>query len=196
MEYSQSFKNAVDLTEEKINALLKEKSTVAIAIDGRCASGKTSLAKVLSQRLVCTVFHIDDFYLPREKQTEERLRQSGGNIDRERFLNEVLSPALNGKTVSLKAFDCKTQGYKPSVEIQPEKVVIIEGSYSCHNDFYALCDLHIYLTISPEMQKERIVKRNGEEGYKIFESKWIPAEEKYFNEQGIENKCELVFETE
>ena len=108
----------------------------------------------------------------------------------------MLLPALNGKAVSLKPFDCKIQGYKPCVEIQPEKVVIIEGSYSCHSDFSALYDLHIFLTISPEIQKERIVNRNGEEGYKSFKSKWIPAEEKYFNEQGIENKCELVFETE
>ena len=51
-------------------------------------------------------------------------------------------------------------------------------------------------TISPETQKERVVKRNGEDGYKIFKSKWIPAEEKYFNEQDIQNKCEIVFETE
>ncbi len=193
MEYSQSVKNAVILTEEKIKSLLKEKGKFAVAIDGRSASGKTTFAKLLKERLGCTVFQIDDFYLPREEQTEERISQSGGNIDRKRFLNEVLLPAKNGETVSYKAFDCKTQDYKNALEIKPENVVITEGSYSCHNDFYALYDLRIFLTVSPEIQKERIIKRNGEEGYKIFKDKWIPFEEKYFNEQDIENKCELVF---
>lgn len=194
MEYSQSLINAVNVTEEKIKALLKEKSRVSVAVDGRCASGKTTFVKMLGKRIDCTVFHIDDFYLPREQQTEERLNQSGGNVDRERFLNQVLLPALNGEAVSYKAFDCKRQDCKPCIEIQPQKVIITEGSYSCHSDFFNLFDLHIFLTVSPEAQKERIIKRNGEEGYKTFKNKWIPSEEKYFNEQDVKNKCELVFE--
>lgn len=194
MEYNQTLINAVALTEEKINKLLDEKGRVVVSVDGRSASGKTMFAKMLSQKLGCTVFHIDDFYLPREKQTEERLSQSGGNIDRERFLNEVLLPSLKGDTVTYKAFDCKAQTYKESVEIEPERIVITEGSYSCHNDFYNLYDLHIFLTVSPEIQKERIIKRNGEEGYKAFESKWIPFEERYIKDQDVKNKCKLVFE--
>lgn len=194
MEYNQTLINAVALTEEKINKLLDEKGRVVVSVDGRSASGKTIFAKMLSQRLGCTVFHIDDFYLPREKQTEERLSQAGGNIDRERFLNEALLPSLKGEKITYKAFDCKTQGYKDSFEIKPQRVVIAEGSYSCHNDFYDLYDLHIFLTVSPEAQKERIIKRNGEEGYKLFENKWIPLEEKYFTEQDVKGKCELVFE--
>ncbi len=196
MEYNKALENAVSLTEERIKALLKEKGKVAVAIDGRSASGKTTFAMLLKERLGCTVFQIDDFYLPREEQTEERLSQTGGNIDRERFLNQVLLPSLKGEEVIYKAFDCKTQDYKNSLEIKPETVVITEGSYSCHNDFYALYDLHIFLTVSPEIQKERIIKRNGEEGYKIFKDKWIPFEERYFNEQGVKSKCELVFENQ
>ncbi len=196
MEYSQSIEYAVNITEKRIKELLREKSRVLIAVEGRSASGKTTFAKLLSQRLSCTVFHIDDFYLPKEKQTEERLSQSGGNIDRESFLNYLLLPSLKGEEVIYKAFDCKTQRYKDSVKIQSGKIVVTEGVYSCHNDFYDLYDLHIFLTVSPEIQKERIIKRNGEDVYKIFKDKWIPREENYFKEQDIKNKCELVFVTE
>ncbi|MDR1683994.1 MAG: (d)CMP kinase, partial [Elusimicrobiota bacterium] len=35
-----------------------------IAIDGRCAAGKTTFAKWLAARLKAPVLHIDDFYLP------------------------------------------------------------------------------------------------------------------------------------
>ena len=194
MEYNKSLINAVSLTEEKIKALLKEKSVVTIAIDGRCGSGKSTFAELLSKNFECNVFHMDDFYLPLEKRTKERLDEAGGNIDRERFLKEVLVPAKNGEEVFYKVFDCKVQSLKALVTMKPKSIVITEGSYSCHNDFFALYDLHIFLTVSPETQKERIIKRNGEEEYKAFENKWIPYEERYFKEQDIENKCELVFE--
>ncbi len=193
MEYNKSFKTALEEIKEEIKSILKEKEAIIIAIDGRCGSGKTTLANVLSETFDCNVFHMDDFYLPRAMQTEKRVSQAGGNIDRERFLNEVLIPAKNGEAVSYKAFDCEAQGYKNFIKIEPQKIAIIEGSYSCHSDFYALYDMHVFLTISPETQKERIIKRNGEEGYKAFENKWIPFEERYFKEQDVKNKCELVF---
>ncbi|MBP3560801.1 MAG: AAA family ATPase [Clostridia bacterium] len=194
MEYNKSLINSVILTEEKIKALLKEKSVVTIAIDGRCGSGKSTFAELLSKKFDCNVFHMDDFYLPLEKRTKERLDEAGGNIDRQRFLKEVIVPARNGEAVFYKAFDCKVQSLKPTVTMKPKSIVITEGSYSCHNDFYDLYDLHIFLTVSPEIQKERIIKRNGEDGYKAFENKWIPFEERYFKEQDVKSKCELVFE--
>ena len=194
MEHNNAFKTAVEKTEDKIKTVLKEKGNALIAIDGRCGSGKSTFAELLSKKFDCNVFHMDDFYLPLEKRTKERLDEAGGNIDRQRFLEEVIVPARNGEAVFYKAFDCKLQSLKPTVTMKPKSIVITEGSYSCHNDFYALYDLHIFLTISSETQKERIIKRNGEDGYKAFESKWIPYEERYFKEQDIENKCEIVFE--
>ncbi len=196
MEYNEALKTAVEKTEDKIKTVLKEKGKALIAIDGRCGSGKSTFAELLSKKVDCNVFHMDDFYLPLEKRTKERLDEAGGNIDRERFFKEVLVPSKNGEDVFYKVFDCAAQSLKPPIKIPPKNIVVIEGSYSCHNDFYALYDLHIFLTVSPEIQKERIKKRNGEEGYKAFENKWIPFEERYFKEQDIENKCEIVFVTE
>ena len=194
MEHNNAFKTAVEKTEDKMKTVLKEKGNALIAIDGRCGSGKSTFAELLSKKFDCNVFHMDDFYLPLEKRTKERLDEAGGNIDRERFLKEVLVPSKKGEDVFYKVFDCAAQSLKPPIKISPKNIVITEGSYSCHNDFYALYDLHIFLTVSPENQKERIKKRNGEEGYKAFENKWIPYEERYFKEQDIENKCEIVFE--
>jgi uridine kinase len=47
-----------------------------VAIDGRCASGKTTLAGKLRSALKCNVVHMDNFYLPFAKRTEERMAQS------------------------------------------------------------------------------------------------------------------------
>ena len=45
----------------KIVSASEEKEYVTVAIDGRCASGKTTLAKQISDRIPCNVFHTDDF---------------------------------------------------------------------------------------------------------------------------------------
>ena len=41
-----------------------------LAIEGMCASGKTTLANTFIDKY--TVIHIDDFFLPPEKKTKER----------------------------------------------------------------------------------------------------------------------------
>ena len=63
-----------------------------VAIDGRCASGKTTLAGQIQAAAQCNMVHIDDFYLPFSLQTEERMAQPGGIIDFDRLLSEVLFP--------------------------------------------------------------------------------------------------------
>ena len=71
-----------------------------LAIDGRCASGKSTLGQELAEKWNASLFHMDDFYLQPHQRTEERLAEPGGNVDRERFLKEVLLPLRSGQTVS------------------------------------------------------------------------------------------------
>ena len=42
-------------------ARMQPQKPYILAIDGRCASGKTTLANELSQSLSCNVVHMDDF---------------------------------------------------------------------------------------------------------------------------------------
>ena len=49
-----------------------------VAIDGRCAAGKTTLAGELQAALGCNVVHMDDFYLPFSRRTAERMARPGG----------------------------------------------------------------------------------------------------------------------
>ena len=60
-----------------------------LAIDGRCGSGKSTLAAHMAQVFGCPVFHMDDFFLPPELRTPERLAQPGENVHHERFLREA-----------------------------------------------------------------------------------------------------------
>ncbi len=189
-------KSAVEETIKIINEKLKEKGTVKIAIDGRCGSGKSTFGEILSKEFECNLFHMDDFYLTPEKRTTERLNEPGGNVDRERFLNEVLNPVTKGENVFYRVYDCETQTFKESVEITPKNIVITEGSYSCHPELFDFYDLHIFLTVSPETQMKRIINRNGKEDAQNFKNKWIPLEEKYFEHFEIEKKCDIIFNME
>ena len=76
---------------DKILKRIKEQTTkesavpYIVAIDGRCASGKSTLAAYLKSALACSVIHMDHFFLQPHQRTEKRLREPGGNVDYERF---------------------------------------------------------------------------------------------------------------
>ena len=48
----------------QVKRLADEGKPVAIAIDGRCGSGKTWLSGLIGDRFPCNILHMDDFYLP------------------------------------------------------------------------------------------------------------------------------------
>ena len=51
------------------------KSPFLLAIDGRCAAGKTTLTTELAEQWDCNVIHMDDFYLPFRDRTPERMEK-------------------------------------------------------------------------------------------------------------------------
>ncbi len=163
-----------------------------LAIDGRCASGKTTLAKKLADEWNAALFHMDDFYLQPHQRTPERLAEPGGNVDRERFLEEVLLPLRRGETISYRRFNCGTMTFDPTRPIVPGAIAIVEGSYSCHPDLRGYYDYRIFMDIDPETQQERILRRNGPDGLQRFITRWIPLEETYFSECAVRDHCDLL----
>lgn len=180
---------------EKADALSEKKEHIIIAIDGRCSAGKTSLAERIREASGCRVIHMDDFFLRPEQRTEERYREPGGNFDRERFSEEVLIPLLRGQPFSYRPYDCKTQALSQPVLVTPNRITVIEGSYSCHPALKDNYDLCVFLTVDKEEQLRRIENRNGKEALSVFREKWIPLEERYFKAFDVENACDLLIKT-
>ncbi len=175
---------------KKIDMLLKNGKAI-IGIDGGSGSGKTTLASLLCEIYDATVFHMDDYFLTPSMRTPERLSEVGGNVDRERFENEVLIPLKQGTDVNYRKFDCKTNVLSTPVLINPKNLVIVEGSYSLHPDLIKYYDFSVFLDIDVEKQNERIKKRNGE-GAKAFFEKWIPLENTYFEKTQIKDRCDMI----
>ena len=178
-----------------INDISCDETRLLIAIDGRCAAGKTTLATELKQIYKCNVIHLDHFFLRPEQRTRERLSKSGENVDYERFLEEVLKPLQNGDDFAYQPFDCKKNVLSEPIVVRRNRINIIEGSYSCHSALWDYYDLRIFLNVSPQEQLQRIISRNGEEKAEVFSSRWIPLEENYFVEFDIANRCDYCFFT-
>lgn len=172
----------------------KRNKPMIIAVDGRCASGKTTFAAALEKEIGCTVIHTDHFFLRPEQRTEMRLNEADGNIDYERLMEEVMLPLSKGKSFFYRKFDCKTMKLSTGIEVRPSSVNVIEGSYSCHQKLFDFYDLRIFFTVDPQEQLRRIQLRNGSSAVTDFIERWIPLEEKYFSAYKIQEKCNFVFQ--
>lgn len=176
-----------------IDEKLAAQERVIVAIDGPCGSGKTTLAELLKQAYGCNVFHMDDFFLRPEQRTPERYAEPGGNVDRERFAEEVLVPLRAGKTVRAQRFDCHTMTLKPAAAAEPTQLSVVEGSYSLHPALRDAYTLSVFLKADEETQKRRIVQREGEAALARFEARWMPLERAYHEAFDPEGFSGFVF---
>ena len=179
------------MLKKQIDTLLEENNLVIVAIDGKCTSGKTTLASKLAEIYDCNVFHMDDFFLRPEQRTPERFAEVGGNVDYERFYEEVLLPLKTGKAFSYRPFDCSTFSIAAPVTVAPKKLNIIEGTYSHHPYFGNPYDLKIMLTVDEETQRQRILERPVFLHKRFFEE-WIPMENRYFEVFKISDQSETI----
>ena len=183
-------KKTIQRIREKVDAM-QDREQILIAIDGSCTAGKTTLAAVLEKVYDCNVFHMDDFFLRPEQRTEERLAQPGGNVDYERFREEVLQPLQTGEAFSYRPYDCSTGMLKEPVAVTPKKINIIEGTYSHHPYFGEPYDLRVFLQVSEEVRRQRILRRPAFLHKRFFEQ-WIPMEQHYFAHFAIEEYCSIA----
>ena len=180
---------------EKIKEIISSNGRITVAIDGCCASGKTTLANSLAEQIYAQVIHMDDFFLPVHMRTEQRLSQAGGNVHYERFCGEVVNGIKSSKSFEYGVYSCSEGHIKNYRTIDPQKSIIIEGSYSLHPEIPDVYDLKIFLETDRVTQLERIRKRNGDAALGAFATTWIPFENRYFEECKIKDKCDIKLST-
>lgn len=176
----------------QLRRLLARQDRVILAIDGNCGAGKTTLAAALAERMECNVFHMDDFFLRPEQRTPQRLAEVGGNVDYERFRQEVLLPLERGEPFSYRPFFCGTRQLREAVPVEPKALSIVEGTYSTHPYFGNLYDWKVFLSIDPELQRSRICQRPPHLHQRFF-GEWIPMEGRYFETFSIPAHCDQIF---
>lgn len=190
--YRLALKRFVPLLPILEKAAAAKNRPCIIAIDGRAASGKSTLAKELALITEAGTVSMDDFFLPFDMRSAERLSQPGGNIHYERFSEEVLPHIRSDKAFDYPVFSCKSGSIDGTKNVRAGAVRLVEGSYSLHPCFGDYADIKIFRDVAADVQLERILKRNGAAMAELFREKWIPMEEKYFTSFDIASRCDMI----
>ena len=163
-----------------------------IGIDGRAASGKSTMADGLARIFKTVPISLDDFFLPGELRTDKRLSEPGGNVHYERFAKEVI-PYLHGeKSFSYRPFNCMTMDFDEQKVISTAPFMVIEGAYSHHPHFGEYLDIKVFSDVTHDLQMERLRQRSNNQIAEVFKTKWIPMEEKYFETYKIKERACLI----
>ena len=181
-----------------IDRALGSKPRMLLAIEGGSASGKSTLAELLTGIYPdAALFHADDYFLRPEQRTPERYAQPGGNVDRERFWQEVLEPLRRGAdTIAYRRYDCQSGRLLEPAAVAVDSMAVVEGAYSLHPDLAPAYDLRVFLSIDPALQTARIFRRNVPPQRDRFFDTWIPLEQAYFQSLAPKGQCDLVLEVE
>ena len=182
---------------DSISALLSNATTrpILIALDGRCGSGKTTLAAQLAEQFPGSLtIHTDDYYLPPAQRVPGWEKIPCANMDLKRLRAEVLEPARAGQSFTYKAYSCREGAYLPPVPCQSAPLVIVEGSYGHHPALAEYYDLRVFVTCSKAEQARRLQTREGVR-YPAFVERWIPLEEGYFAQYQVEENADLILDT-
>ena len=158
---------------------------VLVTIDGPCASGKTTLARILADAMNCDVIHTDDFVVPHRQKTPERLAVPGGNCDWERLVGEVVKPWKSGSEVRYQRYDCHADQLTLPEPIRSDKLLILEGCYCNLPAIREYADVRLFLEAPEEERSERLSRRETPETLARFQSLWIPLENAYFEAYGL-----------
>ena len=127
-----------------------------ILIDGAAGSGKTTLALKLADILNADLVQTED----------ENWCADPIHWDHE-MLEGIVNPWINGKNVAYRPAGWVKEGRQGSIEVDPNRALIIEGMGACRKTLRDIAAYSIWVDTEPEIARERVVKRdlaNGENG--------------------------------
>lgn len=174
---------------EKLEAMLTALQTMADAGELPFSAQETAEAVERWRKDGFLPLHHSEIFRQNYAPAYRVLRR---DFARERFLEEVLIPLREGRPVDYRRFDCATFTIAPPQRIKAGTLNIVEGAYSMHPDLAPYYDLSVFLPISAEKQRERILKRNAPAHAKQFFDRWIPFEQRYFDALDVRNRCDLI----
>ncbi len=180
-----------------IDEKLQTGHRLIMAIDGMSGAGKSTLAAWIQEVYEdCNLFHMDDFFLPPDRKTAQRLGTPGGNVDYERFQMEVMEPLKRGESFFYRPYNCKEGIIGGHITAPVCRLNVVEGVYSLHPALQDAYGLKVFLSLSPEEQSTRILKRNGVSMHRRFLTEWIPLENMYFDRLKIAQSCDFLYNSE
>lgn len=192
----QDFHQAVTAITKQVVSLVDKNPTPIILIDGRAASGKSSLAAALRNVLFKEleqsprVVHMDDLYPGWEGLT------LGAS-----YLNQqILGPLQAGKTAHWQLWDWQKgergkaddpgNGWR---EFDGGTPLIVEGCGSLSRVASELADYRIWIEAKQELRHARWLERDGEK-FNEFWHIWAAQEDEFYQLEKSKSLADLVID--
>lgn len=156
-----------------------------VAIDGRSAVGKSTLAAAVADTLDALVIDGDDFYAGGTAEEWDAMSPAGKAahcIDWRRQ-RPILEQLAKGEQATWHAYDWEANDGRLSESRSvalPRPVVILEGVYSARPELADLFHLRVLAEAPAAVRHERWVAREGEGYPDDWSRRWTEAEDWYF----------------
>ena len=186
------------LETNKILALVKKASvpgrTTLMAIDGLTCAGKSTLVGQVTDALQdAAVVGVDDFYRPLAAE-ERAILGPKESYDRyfywEQLLWNVLVPLSKHSRARYRRYDWVSNGPSEWHEIEPRRVVIIDGVYSTRPELRPYFSVMVYVDTPREVRLARLLDR----GYPDMSwvDHWMAVEDWYVERMHPTKQVSLV----
>jgi len=139
--------------DEILAAVAARGPRVVIGVTGAVASGKSTLARVLSPCIVST-----DHYLPDYGATPEHLRDLPESSDLERLARD-LGELRAGRATMMPRWSFDTHSRVGEQPIEPAALVVVEGLHALHALPRANVDIAVFIESSREVRWARAAAR-------------------------------------
>ncbi len=153
-----------------------------VGIDGKGASGKTTLAAAVAAALPqSVVVHVDDF-----------ARRSVETWERDRFLLQVLEPLRAGRVARYERWDWDADASAGWAEVPVGVPVVVEGVSSTDVRLGVPWDVTLWVEAPYELRLARALARDGEAMREHWVERWMPAEDAYEAAQHPQERVDAV----
>ncbi|GAA3572009.1 AAA family ATPase [Microlunatus spumicola] len=153
-----------------------------VGIDGKGASGKTTLAAVVAAALPgAVVVHVDDFARPSVETWE-----------RDRFVEQVLTALRQGRPARYERWDWGTDASAGWSEVPVGVPVVVEGVSSTDVRLGVPWDVTLWVDAPADVRLARALARDGEAMREQWVERWMPAEDAYEAAQRPQDRVDAV----
>ena len=175
--------SAVDPVAAVVAAREGRRGTRWVGVDGKGATGKTTLAAQIAAALAGSVtVHIDDFARPDVRGWE-----------RDRFLRQVLRPLLAGRPGRYQRWDFDRNVGAEWHTVPVGVPVIVEGVSATDERLGVPWDFTIWVEVPYEVRLARALERDGPERMDRWLTDWMPSEDAYEEAQRPQERVDLVY---
>ncbi|MGH8943614.1 MAG: uridine kinase family protein [Acidimicrobiia bacterium] len=172
---------------------------ILVALDGRSAAGKSTLAGEVAPLVGAVVIDGDDFYSGGTAETWDAMNaaEKANHCVDWRRQRPVLEKLASGLPATWHPYDWEADDgglTLTSVVCDPAPVIILDGAYSARPELADLFDLRVLLDAPATLRRAQLIEREGEGYREEWNARWDEAEQWYFGNVMPPESFDLVIE--